>query len=891
MLYRYNTQGALGRLRQSHTSNEGPTETERQTAPRTALGRALDAAHKAFWDDAIMLKRAEQRVLAQTGKTLADVNIMDSPSRLSDALAMTAGKKVAHWVKNKSGDIPSLESIFSKVKGKEKDFTDYLVAVRNAQLIEKGKKAQLPLRDYSYSIDILQTANPEFRAVARELKLWTDQPIDYAVDAGAISREDATRIKDAYVVYLPFFRDIDGPRRSAGGRGVAERGSGLSNIEGSGFEIRDPMMALQEVATTIVTRAHQNMVMGALYKMAVGHEAGGLATVVSRDVVPKDHPVKAILDAMEKKMGSDELGGLFETLREVDAIDPQTITLFSQKVIPTGTKSIVAFTPRLTEAEIGRVAMDPEHRSILEKQQGKLQWLEIDKDAYEVLMGIDKMPTLGPLDIPVIREILRFPAAMTRFFATGFSPKFTVANIPRDVLSYSVFSQKGEFAPLSGFSQWAKGFSEYIAKGGSAKKLYEELGARTSSFYSEGAARKMFGQATTVTQKSKQYMAELIDRAKNVLEAPENFLRLQEFKDIYDSAKARGASEIEARMLALEAAREITVNFARAGTVSRFLNQMIPYFNAAMQGHRKMWRQLAVGGDGKTDAERARIQRAAFGNALVSITAPSLFLWWLNHEEEWYQDLPQWRKSLFFNFKIFDQPISIPKPFELGVLFGSIPEAIADSFYIKGKPVEAKTLLRDTFLGYLDGPAALIPAFIKPLIEGQFNFKSFYNRRLTPEWIEKGRIPEEQATFYTTETAKILSKAIGGKFTPIEIEHYLGGYTAGTTTTTFKMIDELTGLKDHPGWEINPFERLTSQELHGQSRFVDELYDLSTTLDQKEGSDRIQGPELQLKRDVDAAKKQISALRKSHQQGRISRDEANRRAYKIARPLVERSEK
>jgi hypothetical protein len=333
------------------------------------------------------------------------------------------------------------------------------------------------------------------------------------------------------------------------------------------------------------------------------------------------------------------------------------------------------------------------------------------------------------------------------------------------------------------------------------------------------------------------------------------------------------------------------VNFARAGVYSRILNQVIPYFNAALQGQRKVFKQLALGGDAATDAGRARIQRAAFANGLVSITAPSLFLWWMNHDEEWYQDLPEWRKSIYFNFKIGDQVVSIPKPFEVGVLFGSIPEAAADSLYKDGNPVDAGTLLRDTFLGYLDGPAALLPAFLRPLIEGKFNYNAFFGRRLTPEWIERGRVPEEQATFYTTEIAKILSGVVGGKFTPIEIEHYLGGYSAGASTSAFRIMDEMMGLKDHPGLTVNPFVRFTKQEVHGQSRFVDSLYELSTKLDQLEGSDRLSTGDSQLKSQVDEAKRQISAIRKAHQQNRISRDEANRRSYQIAKPLVERSEK
>ncbi len=894
MLHNYNVQGAIARVRMSRTSaTEIATETEKETAERTPIQRAVDAINKAMFDDAADLKLGSEKHLRSVGRNPDEVNILDNPGRMYDALRMSAAKKVALWIKegfdSPAGKVSSLESIIGKVKGNEENFTDYLVAVRNAELLKQGKSALLPLRDYAYAVQQHQRANPEFRSVARELKTWTDSVVDYVSESGAISKESAQRIKDSYVVYLPFFREIEGPRPQAGGRGVAERGSGLMQIEGFGAEIRDPMMALKDVATTLVSRAHQHMVMTALYRMAQAHELGGLATVVERDRVPHDHPVASVIDALQKKAGDESLDPLFETLRDSLGSDPGVVTLFSQKVIPTGTRAILAFTPRLTAEDINRISRDHEHRAILEKQNENLQWLEVDTKVYETLMGIDAKPSMGWLDIPVLREILRFPAAVTRFFATGVNIGFTVANIPRDILSYSVFSKKGEFRPLSGFSQWVKGLSLYVDKTGQFRRMYEELGVRTSSFYSEGRMRNLLGQHGSTMKKSLLTVSKVVDQAKSLLEAPENFLRIAEFADVYNKAKSEGASEQEARMRALEAGREITVNFARAGTVSRILNQMIPYFNPGLQGQRKTWRALA-GREGATDAERARLQRAAFANGIVSITVPSLFLWWMNKDEDWYQDLPKWRKSMYWNFKLWGEIVSIPKPFELGVMFGSVPETIADGMHEKGEPVDVGTILRNSILGYMDGPAALIPAFIRPLIEGEFNYQSFYNRALTPEWIAKSKIPSEQATAYTTEIAKVLSRSVGGLLTPIEIEHYLGSYTAGATTSVMRAADELLGLKNHPGWSANPVNRFFSQEPHGQSRMVDKLYDLSVRLDQLEGSDLMTPSERQVQSQVDAAKRAISDLRKAHQKGKISRDEANRRAYEIARPIIRKSE-
>jgi hypothetical protein len=315
------------------------------------------------------------------------------------------------------------------------------------------------------------------------------------------------------------------------------------------------------------------------------------------------------------------------------------------------------------------------------------------------------------------------------------------------------------------------------------------------------------------------------------------------------------------------------------------MNQLVPYFNAGLQGQRKLWGQLLAGGaDTKGDENKARVQRGAILNGLANITVPATLLWLLHKDEAWYQDLPEWRKVGYFNMKIGSEIVSVPKPFEAGTLFGSLPEIMLDRMFGKNPASASKAML--SLAGpYLEGPGALIPAFLKPIVEVSTNTNLFTGRALTPEWIARSNPPTEQATFYTTETAKILSRALNGTLTPTEVEAVLGGYTAGAATSAMKMLDEVTGLKNHPGLAANPFSRFVSQQEHGQSSFVDQLYELSVEFDQNEAT--LDSTDASTKRQVDTAKRQISDLRKSYRAGRITQQEAERRSYEIARPIIE----
>lgn len=889
MLYRYNAQGSLERVRQSRVSGGAPaTETEKAMRP-SIFSRAVGAVNKALLDDMAELKASQDKWLRAAGRKPEDVSIMEDPSRLFDTLRMTANKTVEHFVMDgirqpDGTHVPGLRQVMSAVGGRTEDFIDFVVAVRNLELYRKGKDVQLPPQDYVEAVKQLGSKNPDFVDQLSNLKRWTDALVDYVAGAGNISGEDAQRIKDAYVVYVPFFRAIEGPAQHGQGRGVAERGTGLSRIKGSTFEVRDPFIALQQVARSMVAKAHQNQVMSALYKMSLGQEAGGLATVVPRASVPTEHPLRRLLDAIESKVQLEgdkqhDLEDVFDALREADALNPETITTFSQKVIPAGEKNIIAFTPRLSDAEISALVRQGANRRSIIEQNNKLQWLEVDTKVYEALMGIDKMPQLPEAMQPVM-QWLQAPRDLVRFFATGVAPGFVAANMLRDALSAPLFDRAGQFRPFGGFAKLVRGAIEYHKKG-EMRELYEELGVKTSSFWTEGRQRALIGEQTTLWQKA-QAMA---DRVQNWFSHPENYIRMAEFSDAYKSAKAAGKPEVEARMEALEAGREITVNFARAGVWARVMNQLVPYFNAGLQGQRKLWGQLVAGGaDTKGDENKARIQRGAILNGLANITVPATLLWLLNKDEDWYQDLPEWRKVGYFNMKIGSEIVSVPKPFEAGTLFGSLPEIFLDRMFGEN-PASASRAMLSLAGPYLEGPGSLIPAFLKPIIEVSTNTNLFTGRALTPEWIARSNPPTEQATFYTTETAKILSRALNGILTPTEVEAVLGGYTAGAATSAMKMLDEVTGLKNHPGLAANPFQRFISQQEHGQSSFVDQLYQLSVELDQNEAT--LSSADVGTKRQVDTAKRQISDLRKSYREGRITQAEAERRSYELARPIIE----
>jgi hypothetical protein len=918
LIYQYTIQGAKGRLRASREmAGDMASETLRATQP-TLLERSRDRVLMNFFDDIITLKRAQEKWLEAARVDPADVNIMEDPARLWDALRLVAPKQTEQFVMKGITDtsgkhVPGMREIMERFKGREEDFKDYLVALVNAIRIRKretmietalkaGERPPKPLEttiskaDYVSEIRRLQFANPDFKTGARELKAWTDQIVEWVGTAGGMPMEQIRKIQDAYVAWVPFFRIMEGgaAHARATGRSITPLREPVGRIKAGGSEpIRDPLEAMFTAMTSMIANAHRNMVVSALYKMAVGREAGGLATVVDKTMVPKNHPLKEILDAMERGVEFEgEAQFFFEDmisgLRDANALDPQSITLFAQRFIPE--KNIVAYTPRLSPEEIVRTARgDKNLAEILRKQNNQELWLEIDPPVYETLMGLDAPPYHKFFDTGLLGRSLRRMSRLTRFFATGISIPFIARNIVRDVLQEPIFAGDGTFLPFAGAVRFVQGAIAYHGQRGpgSMRELYDMMGVRISSHFNEGNRRQVIGESRNL----RDQFFDGAQRLESMLSTPENYLRMNRFKMVYERAKAEGAGEMEARLLALEAGKEITVNFARGGMAAKFYNQMTPYFNAGLQGQRKLWRQILFGGDGRNDAQRARIQRSAWLNAITNITMPSMVLWALNHDEEWYQDLPQWRKAGFFNFRINDDFIlSLPKPFEAGILFGGLPEILLDSWVNeRGQPPRLLDMVKDQLFPYLRGPGEFLPALIQPIIEGTTNYDFFRQRPLTPQWLRDNRIPQEQQTLYTTEVSKILSAAIGGKLTPIEIEHYVGGYTARFGVKGLRTIDEILGLKSHPGNVAN--ELLLGPlfpTVHRQGYYQNEMYRIGDLLDQKAGSNVATGAELTLRARINAMKSQFSQMTRQVRGGTREAIEVERRKFEMARPLIER---
>jgi hypothetical protein len=301
------------------------------------------------------------------------------------------------------------------------------------------------------------------------------------------------------------------------------------------------------------------------------------------------------------------------------------------------------------------------------------------------------------------------------------------------------------------------------------------------------------GANSTLVSMDRQYLQEnlfklsqdtgLMSRAINVAKSPlemlrvaselvENATRIGEFRKAVGTSTTKG----DIQHAAFES-REVTLDFARIGAKTRAVNMISAFFNAQIQGVDRIARAFADSPIGTA---------AKLGGA---VTLPSVLLWWANHDDPRYQELPQWQKDLFWIVMTKDTIYRIPKPFEAGIIFGSVPERLLDK-YVADNP-EAMQHLTQTIVDAFT--PTLVPTFAAPMVE-QFSNKSlFTGNPVIPTRMEK-LMPEYQYTEYTTETTKALGALIGAfpGMTPLAMdEHNRGTFIGGTARalTTPVLID------------------------------------------------------------------------------------------------------
>lgn len=412
-------------------------------------------------------------------------------------------------------------------------------------------------------------------------------------------------------------------------------------------------------------------------------------------------------------------------------------------------------------------------------------WENGEKVTYETTSElIQTMRMLDKDQSNMVAKILSYPANWLRAGAT-LSPEFILRNPVRDMIGASIYSKHGFIPVVDTF----KGLALFLKKG----ELYWDYmksGAAHAAMvsldrdYLGGQLRDIMSRDSKVTKLIKNP----IEVLRAMSEATEIATRLAEFDNARKGYTGLGnrlfgkeRKPLTAREAALES-RDITLDFSRRGSHTKKANQVIAFFNAAIQGADKMARAF------KEDPRGMTVK------TMLYITLPSVLLWYMNKDDERYQELPQWEKDTFWIIPGKENMYRVPKPFEAGVLFGTAFERMLQ--YFDDKKNNRKSV---GFKGFGDRVIdSLAPSFMPtamiPVVEAMTNYSLFRQRNIIPQSQEN--LPARlQYGANTSEVAKFVGDKIN--VSPYIVDNTIRGYGGGLAGLGLSGIDAVSGAKEN----------------------------------------------------------------------------------------------
>lgn len=709
-----------------------------------------------------------------------------------------------------------LHDIIKPVAKQLRPFSAYLIARRAQELKGRGKENLFTGEEIRAGL-ALET--PAFKAAAAEIYAYQDRLLDYAVEGGFLSQEAAAKFRE-YTAYIPFFRESED---GAGGRG---KGGIFQRLRGGTSNVRDPISNIIQNTANIIHATNRNAVLAKAYQLAQTVPGGG------RWIEAIPMPKKAVEVSTER---------ILEQLRREGV-----------KIDTAMAEDLAAMQTFFQPNTLG----DDRQRITVVKIDGEPKALQVNnKMLWQALQAFE------PLDLGLVGTMLAVPSDLLRAGVT-LSPDFMARNFMRDTLSGFIQSKRGltpGISTIGGFKEVATrsdAYRLYRSFGGAYADLWKGESEQTRRVLEKMAKRGKFDPRTILTPSG---IIEVLKRLGSVSEAG---TRVAEFK------KTAKKGDINSLIDAAYNAREVSVDFGMHGhnKTVRFLTRITPFLNPAMQGFYKM---------GRTGRDQF-FTTVLRGSVLAAF---SLALFLRNKDEDWYDEIEQWEKNVYWHLDVGlrdDQgkviPLRLPKPFEWGAVFGSVPEALAKVAIDKGGKEFGKRLasiLADVFTLRAVPTAVLVPG------ELWANKNLFTGRDIVSE--SKERLdPELQYGPGTSLTAREVGKATGTS--PARIDHLIRGFLGTMGVYGVMLADQALRLAgDYPvapetTWRRWPVVKAFVHDPDNpNSRYVNEFYELLDKARRAEASFR--------RYEDDAA----DAYREKHEEAIGFADAGNQTAQNIAK--------
>ena len=378
----------------------------------------------------------------------------------------------------------------------------------------------------------------------------------------------------------------------------------------------------------------------------------------------------------------------------------------------------------------------------------------------------------------MLTSIVGAPSNVLREMITR-DPGFMMVNMMRDTLS-SYVTSGASFVPvwdtIKNARSGADTLSTYGVVGGydfssDPDNLFDE-------FQKEMGKRGMGGGSGNMLTKPFIKLWDGLGKATTMSDAATR-------KAVFDDVLARTGNEAEAAYQALE-----VINFSRRGNspLARVITAAIPFLNARFQGLDVFYRS-ARGQYNANKEMSKRKQQQVFATRALTLAGLTGLYWLLVSDDDQYKEADEHtRDNNWLIPTAWGVPVKIPIPFEVGLMFKTIPEK---SLAVLSGKATGREAMQSAITG-VTGTLAINPLgaqIIKPLIEANFNHNFYTGNAIVSKYLD-GNL---QDAFINRASTNELAKMVGEMFdvSPLKVEHVMRGYTGTIGTYVLGAVDEI----------------------------------------------------------------------------------------------------
>jgi hypothetical protein len=302
-------------------------------------------------------------------------------------------------------------------------------------------------------------------------------------------------------------------------------------------------------------------------------------------------------------------------------------------------------------------------------------------------------------------------------------------------------------------------YKEWLRRGGSSEGFYIRQSPKEADKILNAMKQSGISMSDVVTP------ARWYDALMFIGSVAEQAPRLARARTVLGGDLASATPDMWAR--AVKEGQDISVRFARKGgsKLTRDIASISPFWNAGLQGWVKVGQMVTN--------PRVAAQAGAV------ITAPSIALWYANKDNAEYWERPQWERDLFWLVPKGDGGFyRVPKPFQIGTIFATLPERLL-SYAAETGQISSAAPRRQFEPGQAALDAARIaiaepvsgtlptPAVADLLLSQVVNRDFFTGREIVPQ-AYRGLPGEMQATPSTSAAARAVGQTTG--FSPLRTD-------------------------------------------------------------------------------------------------------------------------